>query len=530
MSPRAPTVSLLFRQFVDDEFLRAPMAMEMALQDAIEVFQRSPSLSSPSERQMAGELMLRLAGYRSRVVDRYVASLREQVGDELAGRRPTAFGATAGTELSLVEDEDVSIDVVISHVIEIIKSTAEHELREMLAYTSALVGDMDVGADHNPFRADTQARALWAAAQTLPQSRGHQIAFMRYAALPFAQSLRKSYVATCTRLQNQGVVPAAYRTVIPPAGPRVTRGASSPILSRANDLFETVTVSVAPSWSATQGVQSAQIAATQGQIFERVGRLFGAVMTDRQLHVELHPCISRMQSLVLQWAARDADLLVAPQHAMWRFMDSFAQLATVYPGPDGAERAQTLRFVALLLDQLGEEAQHTETLYEWAIERVQRYAANRLTARCTAAEPQIKTMQTLEHRLARTDAPISTLHGALDVAQLDTVPAALLDSADPDGQRSPMACADWFEQLRPGQWLCLFRKGGWVYSQLLWLGDRGELFLFGDGDGAPGQAWAIRRSALARLHEERLAQESQTRSLLLDALDTLKRRAQRGQT
>ena len=74
--------------------------------------------------------------------------------------------------------------------------------------------------DHNPFRAEVMARAVWAAAQALPLSRGHQIAFMRHASQPLAQVLRTSYAASTSRLEGMGVEPAAYRTLILPSGSR----------------------------------------------------------------------------------------------------------------------------------------------------------------------------------------------------------------------------------------------------------------------------------------------------------------------
>ena len=517
------TVPVLFRQFVDDELLRAPMTMDMVLQGAIESFQRSPALASPSERQMAGELMLRLASYRPRVVDRYVASLRDQVNAELAGQRHLGGTNAVGTELSLIDDDEVSVDVVISHVMQAVRSVAEHELRELLAFTSALAGDMDVGADHNPFRADVQARALWAAAQALPQSRGHQVAFMRYAAMPFALALRKSFAAACARLETQGVVPAVYRTLIPPSGPRRGRSLGQERLNRSDDLFETVATATRPLPGPQAALHNGS-AGLQSQLFERVGRLFAAMMDDRQLLTELHAPISRMQSFVMQMAASDPAVLDSPHHAVWRFMDAFVHMASVYSGVDRAEQAQTLRFSSLLLDQLGDELRHTEPLYQWAIDRVERYGANRLAARCAAVEYQIKTMQALEDRLGR-DAPVSTFHGALDAAQLDTVPAELMDLKKDSAQVSSDTVNEWLSRRRPGQWMCVFRKGGWTNAQLLWPGERGEIFLFGDADAALTSAWAIRRSALWRLRREGLIELFEARSLLLDALERLSRRS-----
>ena len=42
-------------------------------------------------------------------------------------------------------------------------------------------------------------------AQALPLSRGHQVAYMRYASTPLAQLLRTSYAASTSRLESMGM-------------------------------------------------------------------------------------------------------------------------------------------------------------------------------------------------------------------------------------------------------------------------------------------------------------------------------------
>lgn len=511
------------RTFADDELMRAPMTMDAAMQATIEALQRGASTMAPGERKVVSDLLLSVAAQRSRLVERYVASLREQVTAELnqqaAARAPRQ--PKAGSTLSLVDDEAVAIDVVLSHAIETIKSVAEHELREMLAFTSALVGDMDVGADHNPFRAETQARALWSAAQALPLSGGHQVAFMRHAAMPLAQTLRKSYAASCTRLENEGVEPAAYRTLIPPSGPRTRRVLDPSITQPIAPIADSAPPTPSPAGAAPPP-ETAQPATTEQQLVDLLGRLFGAMLSDRRLPPDMHAAISRVQAFVRKATLEDPTLLERHDHSIWRFVDLLAHLGTVNPGLDGEDRDWLLRFAAKLLDQLSEEPRHTESLYAWAIERLERFAAKRLADRAAQVQEQISTMQELEDRLARADGPISTMHGTIDVPHLDTVPAELLA---PDGATAPSTPADdarWVRELRGGQWLRLFHKGRWAYSQLIWPGDRGEIWLFGEGHS--DETWAIRRSALQLLRREGLADVVAPRSLIADATTSLVQR------
>lgn len=514
--------------FVDDELMRAPLTMDMAMQALIESFQRGVTALAPAERKVVSDLLMSVASQRPRLVERYVAALREQVHAELT--RPQGATAAAPVRalatLSLVDDAAVAVDVALSHAIEAIKSVAEHELRELLAFTSALDGDMDVGVDNNPFRAEAQGRALWSAAQALPLSGGHQIAFMRHAAMPMAQTLRKTYAAACTRLENEGQEPAAYRTVIPPAGARTRRLLDPSITTSlgpiAGDPASTRSPTDASALSMTgrpPPSDPAQASAEQ-QLVVLLGRLFEAMLSDRRLPAAIHAPISRVQAFVQKATLEDPTLIEKHQHAIWRFIDLLAHQAAVHPGIDGEELEQLLRYTGKLLDQLGDESRHTESLYAWAVERLDFWAAKRLKERIAAAQPHIATMQQLEDKLLRPDAMISTLHGAIDVTQLDTVPSELLDithAEPPTGNP-----ARWVRDLRAGQWLRLFRKGGWVHTQLLWPGERGEIWLFGDGAG--DETWAIRRSALQVLRQERLADLVSPRSLIADATALLARR------
>jgi hypothetical protein len=180
------------------------------------------------QRTAVADLMEALPKHHARMCEYFVRSLREQVQAELQREAPRAGAKPARHQtLALVDEEEVALDVQLSQSIEAIKSVAEYELRELQTFTAALVGDMDMARDHNPFRAETFARALWAASQAMPLSRGLQVSFMRHASTPLAQLLRKTYAASTSRLESMGVEPASYRTLILPAGSRRGRSGES---------------------------------------------------------------------------------------------------------------------------------------------------------------------------------------------------------------------------------------------------------------------------------------------------------------
>ena len=418
----------------------------------------------------------------------------------------------------------MALDVELSHTVNAIESTAEYELRELQTYTSALVGDPDVTRDHNPFRAETFARALWDAAQALPMSRGHQVAFMRQAGPTLAQLLRQSYAATTSRLEQQGVEPAAYRTVILPSGSRRDRPGE---ITASPDLQRMLAAMPAPADAhlsyegqaqpeprrrtrAQRRTPGHELAST-GRRVELVSRIFDAMMADERVAADVRLLISRLHGPVMRLTLRDDSLLDKVTHPLWRFINRLAFEAEMVPDPADPERVQLLKTAQAIVDQLTNEPEQNTGLYRWALERLDSYMSKRLVRRLSAASSHIGALHKLEDTLCAGQASPSTMHGTIDVAQLDTVPAVLL--ADP--QRAPPAPSDgqaWLGQLQPGDWVRMFLQGRWVQAQLLWPGERQEVWLF--GDGASDATWAVRRGALLLMHEQALLKTLRQRSIV----------------
>jgi len=260
------------------------------------------------------------------------------------------------------------------------------------------------------------------------------------------------------------------------------------------------------------------------QMIELLSRLFDAILSDAQLEPDIQLLLSRLQAPALRVALRDPKTLDKDSHPLWQFMDQVAFLGETLPEPGEPVREGALRLVQGVIDQIVEEADQTRTLYARALEQLQLQEQHRFEQRCGAATHEITSLQPLEDRLTASAAPLSTLHGALDVAQLDTVPADLIDTEA--AQKKPARSAEtWLDQIRPGHWVRMFMQGRWVAAQLLWPGERGELFLFGDGSSET--TWAVRRRALMTLHSESLLDAMTPRSLVRDAAKNVMRRLAR---
>jgi hypothetical protein len=542
------------QQFVDDELMRAPLLVDQTLEGAVERMKEAVPNMSPHERAMAADLMTKVMSNRHHVSDYYLGSLKKQVAADLQRGGPLTLEAKpegkGGLSLALVDEDEVAVDVEISHTIEAIRSVAEYELRELQTFTAALVGDMEVSRDHNPFRPETHARALWAAAQALPLSRGFQLAFMRHAAMPLAQVLRKTFAAASSRLEGMGIEPASHRTMILPSGSRRSRvnpeASFRPDLGRIRDSMPVPLDMAMPSSPAAREPLEQVLAQTAAQTrslppevdpsehqplrdaqraklvesatskvdqqsIELLSRLFDAVLSDRALAPDIRLLLSRLQAPALRAALREPKSLDSPEHPVWQLADRIAFFGEILPTTGSAERERVLRYVQGLVDHLVGEADQTAALYQWALERLQQHEQQRLERRCAEVAREITQLQQMEDKLAASGATPSTLQGTLDISQMDTVPAELID-AQPAQKKPAGEAQAWLREQRPGAWVRLFLQGRWVHAQLLWPGERGELYLF--GHGMSDTTWAVRRNALLTLHAEYLLDTLAPRSLV----------------
>jgi len=536
------------QRFVEDELLRAPLLIEQVLDGAIDVIRKDAPAMNPRERSLAADLQRGLMSARPRLVSEFVRALTAAAQHKLDDVHSTTPGLPSGPgALSLVDEGEVEVDVEISRAIEAIRSVAEFELREVMSYVSALVGDMDVARDYNPFRADVMARAMWSAAQALPMPRPYQLALMRHACMPLAQLVRKSYAGACARLESMGVEPAVYRTIITFGGSRraalqsdsffdagSNRVDSQPkpsldqVLQRTDELLRRLP----PDGDRRererlrnlqqQELVSSASSEVDRDLIELLSKLFDAVLGDRRLAPDIQTAVSRLQAPALRLALHDAGTLDNYTHPVWLLMDRIALQGDLHPPPGDPDRTRMLRFVHGLLDTLAQEQARDADAFRWARERVLAYERHRFEQRRTAAEPELHALQERDDRAVGAEGAPTTTHAALDVGQLDTVPAELLDELPAQPPAKPADVAEWLQGRRSGEWFRMFMQGDWVHAQLLWYGNHREYWLF--ADAASPRTWAVRRRALEKLYSQQLLTLLQPRSLIRDAADRVLRR------
>jgi len=250
------------------------------------------------------------------------------------------------------------------------------------------------------------------------------------------------------------------------------------------------------------------------QAIELVSRLFEAMLTDERVPPDVCLVISRLQGPALRLTLRDPALLDHDKHPLWHFINRLAFEAEMVPDPADPERAQLLKVAHAAVDQLASEPEQNSGLYRWAQDQLENFLHKRLSRRLAAAASQIGALHKLEDKLTGGHTTPSTLHGMLDVPQLDTVPAELMGAPAP----APAAAAGgeaWLEALGPGDWVRMFMQGCWVHARVLWPGERREVWLF--GDGASAATWAVRRNALLKLQSAQLVKTLVQRSIVAAA-------------
>jgi hypothetical protein len=376
--------------------------------------------------------------------------------------------------------------------------------------------------------------------QALPLSTAHQVTLMHSAGLALAPLLRKSYAAASSRLEAQGVEPAAYRTVILPSGVRSAgrfgETTFSPDLHRMRDSMSApldglpsrpVPGTAGERWAQSPAPRAAavprsdwhEIASStashaERQAVELVSRLFDAMRAEERVPDDAGLVIASLRQAALRLSLRDASLLEQDQHPLWRFINRLVFEAQMTPDSHDPERVNLLRLAQGTADQLAAEPEQNAQLYRWAYDRLESFLQKRFLRRLSAASSHIGALQNLEDKLAAGQTSLTTMHGMLDVSQLDTVPAELMEGNAPlPGSRADAEI--WLDGLMPGEWVRLFLQGRWVHAALLWPGERSEVWLF--GDGGSDATWAVRRGALLMMHGARLAKRLKQRSIVSSA-------------
>ena len=391
-------------------------------------------------------------------------------------------------------------------------------------------------------------RALWVGVQVLPLSRPVMAAFLHEAAQPLAAGLQRTYQAAWMRLADQGVEPAAHRTIIapgasiggwggnsaryrPPAGLESLRGSlPSAATSTWSSALPTLPMPIVGADLASQPARSGSApqldagqpalrsavapglpAATNPELIDLLSRLFDTIQQQFNLAPDTVALLQRLQPAALRLALRDPSVLDTYEHPLWRFMD---HLVHNIQTSGAGQRPRLVGLGRNLVDHLSNVDTSAQQGFAWALERLMAAQRHSLAQATASAAPAIDKLR----RQVRADAPATTSTMPLDIASLDTVPAELMTEPAAARPASSVLAADG---LRVGTVIRAYLQSDWRTLQALWQDDGHELALL--LEPATDRLFALRQAALARLLAEGLAQPLRVRSLVRRAADRVLR-------
>lgn len=397
---------------------------------------------------------------RGSLLAQFDAALRREWNrDDTKGpaAKPTGWG-----ELSLLDDSAVDALVVADRIGKALGHGCEWELRDMEAYTGALVQDESAGPERNPLRPELIARALLACVDALTDQTGLRQTLSEELTRALAPQMRAFYADLTAYLQHRGLKAQALRPVASEAGNRPPRDAASPTPDMASastggggpgagpggrgavggaligqvdpammSLLRQLSLSSAPA-SLPALVDAGEGATLPGNlislhreqlrqatqtpldhmVIDVVASLFDAILADPKVPPQMARLLGRLQLPVLRAALGDTSFFSKRSHPVRRFINRLATLACAFddfgrdPGRDFLHR------VAELVEQIASGDFEKIRLYEEqldALEAVvssQQQAAVEAAARDAAAllarkETQARQQQQYQEQLER---------------------------------------------------------------------------------------------------------------------------------
>jgi len=376
-----------------------PSHLQWPLQRLLQAFDLALHKTQESTGQLASsalkasrrdELLLTQALLRqqhSTCLSRFQESLSGEWGERREAYAPPR--KTGWAELSLVDDSAVDALVAADRIGKALGHSCEWELREVEAFTAALLGDEEAGPDENPLRPQLVARALLATVdeltdqaalrQTLSEELTRALSILMkdcYAdiALQFkqrglrAQDLRALTPDGATRSaggstaggNSAAASPSSFGNLSAPGalGPHGPASDSTHFQSTAGgrgglgqvevgmmDLLRRLTLA-APAVSAAtlNSMEGAELASNQihlhreelrqatstpldHMVIDVVASLFDAILADPKVPPQMARLLGRLQLPVLRAALGDTSFFAKRNHPVRRFINRLASLA-----------------------------------------------------------------------------------------------------------------------------------------------------------------------------------------------------------
>jgi hypothetical protein len=221
--------SFALQQCFDEVAESAPMALERCLDHVVSVLRDAESASTRmAERNELGDAWRELLKHQAAWCKRYPEELRAAI-DASAAAQPAQrkLAATAGFELTLVDDDRIVEQIESSRLLQHVMPLVEQPVSELDALVSSAMGLETVRPELNPVRPEVFAqslRVLIGSAQVKPAT---GTLWLKYMAEPLGHELQHLYGRLVIQLRDANVQAAGYQ-VTP-----TRKGTASPGLAPA---------------------------------------------------------------------------------------------------------------------------------------------------------------------------------------------------------------------------------------------------------------------------------------------------------
>jgi hypothetical protein len=139
----------------------------------------------------------------------------------------------ARLSLSLLDENQIDLDIEIGRLVQCIESVADLELKHLAAMCAGLLGHQHVDAQSLPLPPSTCAQALHTGVQGLTTDVGLRAMLLRQLGLATGQQMKHVYAAQAEYLNRRGILPAVFRLM--PCADEVSVAPVSPDSQLAKD-------------------------------------------------------------------------------------------------------------------------------------------------------------------------------------------------------------------------------------------------------------------------------------------------------
>jgi hypothetical protein len=380
----AMPITAQLQRFVDDELSRCA---ELAQETVSLTLARLKQPDSPAHAHRQ-PLVQALAQGSEQFVQAFCGSLRQAALTDMQEHGTTGGAPRGASDLELMDETRVEVDIEVSAAAHLIAGSAEWELRELQAFTSTLAGQTHISADTYPLGPSVHARALWDAACAVTPLAVQRSILLRAAAGVMSGQLKMRWAAACTRLESQGVEPGIYRTVVLPSGPTTARAPTFDV-TRPGALE-----ALLPRMPGGTGVP----VTVDRQIAEMMSRLFDAVLSDSRLPPAFRTLLARLQASALRVALADPSLLDAHAHPLWRLMNRIGSVAETYTLTTDPRWAALLAYCETLVDDMARAPVQDALLYKRSLTRLDAFLGEQLREQQLRAQASADALIRMEQR------------------------------------------------------------------------------------------------------------------------------------